>query len=45
VRFLVGLAVNPAQVERDGTPLRKAVVAGLAEELKERGKIVTVEYM
>ncbi len=45
VRFLVGMAVNPAQTERDGTPLRKAAVARLVEELKARGKIVAVEYM
>ncbi len=45
VTFLVGLAVNPAQVERDGTPLRKAAVLQFAEALKARGKIVAVEYM
>ncbi len=44
VRFLVGLTVNPAQTERDGTPLRKAAVAGLAEELRGRGKIVSVVF-
>ncbi|MBM4457285.1 MAG: hypothetical protein FJ011_05885 [Chloroflexi bacterium] len=45
VRFIVGLAVNPAQVERDGTPLRKAAVSSLAEALRARGKIVRVEYL
>ncbi len=44
VRFLVGLAVNPSQAERDGTPLRKGVVEKLVEELEKRGKIVAVEY-
>ncbi len=44
IRFLVGLAVNLAQTERDGTPLRKAAVARLAGALQARGKIVVVEY-
>jgi hypothetical protein len=44
VRFLVGLAVNPAQVAPDGTPLRRWVVEELAEDLKARGKIVSVEH-
>jgi hypothetical protein len=44
VRFLVGLAVNPAQTERDGTPLRKAALEKLVEDLKARGKIVALEY-
>ena len=42
VRFLVGLAVNPAQTERNGTPLRKAAIERLAEELKALGEIVSV---
>jgi hypothetical protein len=44
VRFLVGLAVNPSQTERDGTPQRKAAVEKLAEDLDMRGKIVSIEY-
>jgi len=44
VRFFVGLAVNPAQTERDGTPLRKAALEKLVEDLKARGKIVALEY-
>ncbi len=44
VTFLVGLAVNPAQTERDGTPLRKGAIARLAEVLRERGKVVEVAY-
>jgi hypothetical protein len=43
VRFLVGLAVNPAQVSAEGTPLRWVEVRDLVDELKVRGKIVTVE--
>ncbi len=45
VCLLVGAAVNPAQTERDGTPLRKAAVERLTEELKARGKIVQVEHV
>ncbi|MCX6027739.1 MAG: hypothetical protein NT169_00370 [Chloroflexi bacterium] len=44
VRFLVGLAVNPAQTERNGTPLRKAAVEQLVDDLNKRGKIVLVEH-
>ena len=44
ITFVVGRAVNPVQTEQDGMPLRKAAVAGLAEDLKARGKIVAVEY-
>ncbi len=47
VKFLVGLAVNPAQVaDADGkTPLRLAAVQSLAEVIRSRGKIVQVEYL
>jgi hypothetical protein len=44
ITFVVGTAVNPVQTEQDGTPLRKAAVERLAEDLKARGKIVTGEY-
>ena len=44
ITFVVGAAINPAQTERDGTPLRKAAVEGLAEGLTARGKIVAVEH-
>jgi hypothetical protein len=44
IRFLVGLAVNPAQVTPDGTPLRQMVVEELMADLKAHGKIVSVEY-
>jgi len=43
VRFLVGLAVNPAQVSADGTPLRWEEVGDLVDDLRVRGKIVSVE--
>ena len=42
ITFLVGLAVNPAQTEQDGTPLRKVAVEKLATELRAQGKIVSV---
>lgn len=45
ITFLVGLAVNPAQIERDGTPLRKSAVARVAEMLRPRGKLVAMEYV
>jgi hypothetical protein len=44
ITFVVGAAINPAQTERDGTPLRKAAVERLAERLTARGKIVAVEH-
>ncbi len=43
VTFLVGLAVNPAQTERDGTPLRKTAVRKLTQALTVHGKIVSLE--
>ncbi|MGC8874651.1 MAG: hypothetical protein ACP5SI_09445 [Chloroflexia bacterium] len=47
VRFLVGMAVNPAQTaDGAGTvPLRRIVVEELAEELRRKGKVVRVEYL
>lgn len=45
VTFVVGLAVNPAQTERDGTPLRKSAVARVAEALRARGKLVAMEFV
>jgi len=44
INFLVGLAVNPAQTTVSGVPLRRIVVEGLTNDLKARGKIVSVEY-
>jgi hypothetical protein len=46
IRFIIGLAVNPAQVADDaGTvPLRQIVVEDLMNDLRTRGKIVSVEY-
>jgi hypothetical protein len=44
VQFLVGTAVNPAQVAADGRPVRRMVVEKLVEDLRARGKIVAVCY-
>ena len=44
IRFLVGLAVNPAQATDVGVPLRRIVVEDLMDDLKARDKIVSVEY-
>jgi hypothetical protein len=44
VHFIVGLAVNPQQVDESGVPLRKSVVEDLMRELKARGKLVAVGY-
>ena len=46
IHFLVGLAINPAQTaDKAGTvPLRRIVVEDLMNDLKARGKIVSVEY-
>jgi hypothetical protein len=44
VHFIVGLAVNPAQTERDGIPLRKLAIEKLVDDLKTRGKIVSVVF-
>jgi hypothetical protein len=44
IHFLVGLAVNPAQITDTGVPLRRMVVQDLMNDLKARGKIVSVEY-
>jgi hypothetical protein len=44
LHFLVGLAVNPAQTTETGVPLRRLVIEDLMNDLKARGKIVTVEY-
>jgi hypothetical protein len=44
IHFLVGLAVNPAQTTDSGVPLRRIVVQDLMNDLKARGKIVSVEY-
>jgi len=44
IHFLVGLAVNPVQTTDSGVPLRRIVVEDLMNDLKARGKIVSVEY-
>jgi len=47
IHFIVGLAVNPAQVaDTAGTiPLRRIVIDNLRRDLKARDKIVSVEYL
>jgi hypothetical protein len=44
IHFLVGLAVNPAQTTETGAPLRRIVIEDLMNDLKSRGKLVSVEY-
>ena len=44
IQFLVGLAVNSAQTTDAGVPLRRIVIEDLMNDLKARGKIVSVEY-
>ena len=46
IHFLVGLAINPAQVaDKAGkVSLRRIVIEDLMTDLKARGKIVSVEY-
>ncbi len=45
LHFIVGLAVNPQQVDDSGVPLRKGAVEDLMRELEARGKLVSVEYV
>mgnify|MGYP000614637175 CR=1 FL=1 len=47
IRFLVGLAVNPAQAADAAgkVPLRRIVVEEMVAELRRKGKIVSVEYI
>ena len=47
IHFLVGLAVNPAQTADDaGTvPLRRIAIEGLMNDLRARGKVVSVEHV
>jgi hypothetical protein len=45
VHFVVGLAVNPVQATREGIPLRKEVIEALADDLRARGKIVTISFV
>ena len=44
IHFLVGLAVNPAQATETGVPLRRIVIEDLMNDLRARGKIVSVEH-
>ncbi len=47
IRFLVGLAVNPAQTADAAgrVPLRRIVVEELAETLRRKGKVVRIESL
>jgi hypothetical protein len=45
LHFIVGLAVNPQQVDESGVPQRKGVVEDVMRELEARGKLVSVEYV
>ena len=47
VRFIIGLAVNPAQAADVActVPLRQAVVEGLVHDLQARDRVVSVEYL
>jgi hypothetical protein len=44
VHFLAGMAVNPAQVSADGSPLRREVIEELSADLRALGKFVSIEY-
>jgi hypothetical protein len=44
VHFIVGLAVNPQQVDESGEPLRKGIIEDLMHDLEARGKLVSLEY-
>ena len=43
IHVIVGLAVNPQQVDDSGVPLRRSIVEDLIADLRARGKLVTVE--
>jgi hypothetical protein len=45
LHFIVGLAVNPQQVDDGGAPLRKGVVEEFMHDLEARGKLVSSEYL
>lgn len=45
VHFIVGMAVNPQQVDDGDAPLRKGVVENVIRDLEARGKLVSVEYV
>jgi hypothetical protein len=44
ITIIEGQAINPVQIERDGTPLRRAAVEALVHELRGRERIVALEY-
>ena len=45
ISFLIGTAVNPAQTAPDGVPWRRIMIEKLLDDLKARGKLVSVEYL
>jgi hypothetical protein len=45
VHLIVGLAVNPQQVDESGGPPRKGLVESVMRDLEARGKLVSVEYV
>jgi hypothetical protein len=45
VYFIVGLAVNPQQIDESGEPLRRGLVEKIAEHLKARAKVVSIAYL
>ncbi len=45
VHFIVGLAVNPQQIDESGEPLRRGLVEKIAEHLKARAKVVSIAYL
>jgi hypothetical protein len=45
IHFIVGMGVNPQQVDESGVPLRRGAVDALMRVLEARGKIVSAEYV
>jgi hypothetical protein len=43
IHFIVGMGVNPQQIDESGVPLRRGAVEELARDLEAHGKIVSVE--
>jgi hypothetical protein len=45
IHFVMGLAVNPQQADDTGTtPLRRIIIEDLMDDLRARGKAISVEY-
>ena len=45
VHFVVGMGVNPQQVDASGLPLRRGLVEGMVDELRNRGTVVAVDCL